>query len=233
MNSERERIAARIRALLAKTVENGCTEEEALNAAQKAAEMLAKYNLTVDEVQMRESGFSRKTETFDDDVGERLWKIAAAVAHMTGSRYWVSAAGVRPVQINFFGFTHEVEVSRYVLEICATAMRQQERRLKVQHRLLRPAVQRRHTLPFLDGMADRLHRRIWEMKPPAPTGTGLIVLHKQLIDDALKAEGLDFTSRKTRNSRDHEASYRDGVKAGDKVSLNKGLQQKSQAGLLT
>ena len=112
-------------------------------------------------------------------------------------------------------------------------MRQQERRLKALHRLLRLSVQRRFIIPFLDGMADRLHRRIWDMKPPAPTGTGLVVLHKQLIDDALKDEGLDFTSRKTRSSRDHEASYRDGVKAGDRVSLNKGLRQSGQVGLLT
>jgi hypothetical protein len=31
--TEREKIAARIRALLAKTVENGCTEDEAIAAS--------------------------------------------------------------------------------------------------------------------------------------------------------------------------------------------------------
>lgn len=229
----KNRIAATIRALLAKTVENGCTEEEALAAAQKAAEMLAKYNLSLDEVQMRESQFKRHTETFDDAVGDRLWKIADAVAHLTDARYWVSRAGVSPVQINFFGFEHEVEVARYLLEICATAMRQQERRLKMQHRLLRASAQRRHILPLLDGMADRLSRRIKQMKPPAPTGTGLVVLHKQLIDAALKDEGLKLGQRATRSSRDWEQSYRHGVAAGDKVSLNKGLRERSRAGLLT
>lgn len=234
MSDDRDRIAARIRALLAKTVENGCTEEEALSAARKAAELLVQYNLTVDEVQMRKSKFKRHTEHFDDAVGERLWKIADAVAHLTGSRYWVSPTGVTPVEINFFGFDHEVDVSRYLLEVCANAMRSHEVKLKAQHRLLRPSAQRRYILPFLDGIADRLNKRIKEMKPPAPEGKGLIVLHKELVDAALKGEGLQFKSRSTRDSRYWDATYRNGVAAGDSVSLNRAVRERSAAaGLLS
>ena len=43
--NERSKIAARIRALLAKTVENGCTEAEALSAAAKVAELLDRHDL--------------------------------------------------------------------------------------------------------------------------------------------------------------------------------------------
>ena len=39
--------------------------------------------------------------------------------------------------------------------------------------------------PFLDGMADRLHERILALRPPAPTGTGLVVLRGALIDAAM------------------------------------------------
>lgn len=232
MSDDKDRIAARIRALLAKTVENGCTEDEALSAARKAAEMLARYNLTVDEVQMRASKFKRDTSHYADAVGERLWKIADAVAFLTGSRYWVSPVGVSPVAINFFGFDHEVAVARYLLDICASAMRNQEVKLKHHHRLLRPSAQRRHILPYLDGMADRLNRRIREMKPPAPQGKGLVVLHQALVDAALKDEGLKFTERNTRKSRDYEGSYRDGQRAGERVALNRGLTERSTVGLL-
>ena len=55
--SERERIAARIRALRAKTVENGCTEAEAMAAAKKLAQLLADYNMTMDEADLRASPF--------------------------------------------------------------------------------------------------------------------------------------------------------------------------------
>lgn len=219
---ERDKIAARIRALLANTVENACTEDEAVAAAAKAAEMLKRYNLTVDEVELRKSPFSRHREHHDDEVGDRLWKIADAISFLTGSRYWTGRAG-EPVEINFFGFEHEVDVSRYLLEICARAMRQEHKRLKKAFGLLVPAARRHKILPFLDGMADSLWRRIRALKEPEPTGTGLVVLRDQLITKAMADAGLKTQKRDMRNSRDFEISYRDGWEAGERVSLNRGL----------
>ena len=51
---DNEAIKKRIRALLNKTVKNGCTEAEAMIAAKKVAELMAKYSLdrsTVDIMQ--------------------------------------------------------------------------------------------------------------------------------------------------------------------------------------
>lgn len=220
MTDDREKIAARIRALLAKTVANGCTEDEALAAAQKAAEMLARYNLTVDEVEMRASPFTQEGDIFDGLVGERMWKIAAAVAHLTDTRYWTSPAGVVPVAINFFGFDHEVAVARYLLVICANAMNTEQERMHANYALLVANARRRKIIPYLDGMADRLHQRIRKMKPPAPTGRGLVVLRNQLIDDAMEQMKLKLSERATRGSRDREAEYLAGVRAGDGVALN-------------
>lgn len=217
--NEREKIAARIRALLAKTVANGCTEDEAIAAAAKAAEMLARYNLTVDEVKLRESPFARHSERHDDEVGYRLWKVADAIAYLTGARYWTSRIG-EPVSIDFFGFEHEVQVASYLLEICARAMRQEHKRLKKLFALLVPAARRRKILPFLDGMADSLHRRIRALKEPTPTGKGLIVLRDQLIDQAMPTK---TEKRGMRGSRDFEKEYGDGWQAGERVSLNRGL----------
>jgi hypothetical protein len=136
-------------------VRNGCTEAEAIAAAAKAAQMLERYNLTVDEVQMRETPFAKHAEQHDDEVGARLWKVADGIAHMTGARYWTTPPGCR-VEISFFGFEHEVEIARYLLDICARAMRQEERRLNRVHGLLVPRKRRMIILPFLDGMSDRL-----------------------------------------------------------------------------
>lgn len=54
MNTENRRAAAaRIRALLMKTVDNGCTEEEAMAAAAKAGELMDRYGLESSEVEIR------------------------------------------------------------------------------------------------------------------------------------------------------------------------------------
>lgn len=226
----RDKIAATIRALLAKTVANGCTEDEAVAAAAKAAELLERYNLSLDEVELRETPFTRHDAQHDDEVGERLWKVADGIAHLTGCRYWVTPPGAR-VQVSFFGFAHEVEIAGYLLEICARAMRQQEAQLNRQFALLVPARRRRKILPFLDGMADRLGERIRELKPPAPTGTGIVVVRDALLNAAMKDIGVSLVDRSTRGSRDFEDTYLHGRAAADRVALNRGMTG-SRAALL-
>lgn len=229
--SDRATLAARIRALKAKTVENGCTEAEALAAAEMLASLLEKYNMTLDEAEMRASPFAHHNERHEDAAGERLWKVAAAITDLVGSRYWQSNVGVFPIEINFFGFAHEVEVSAYMLEICARAMRGEQERLK---RLAWPrALRRRQLIPVMDGMADRLAERIREMKPPKPTGTGLVVLHGALIDKEMQDRRLRTKKTKARSGRDWDPNYDAGRAAADQVALNPGVSTRpASQGLL-
>lgn len=220
----RDAISRRIRALRAKTVENGCTEAEALAAAEMLADLLAKYNMTLDEAELRASPFTehRETDGHGDFVSDRLWKVADAIAFLTGARYWAERPGEIPC-VNFFGFDHEVEVARYLLEICAAAMRREQQRMVRDNwprsiRRLRPVI-----LPFLDGMADRLRERIRALKPKQPAGNGLIVLHDALVEQAMKDAGISLNSGRTHSSRDLDAEYLSGRAAGDRVALNQGL----------
>ncbi len=220
---DKSRIAARIRALRAKTVENGCTEEEAAAAAAMVASMLAKYNMTAEESDVRENEFAKEEVVVDDPVGERLWKIADGIAHMIDVRYWASRPGEQP-SVTFFGFDHEVEIAAYLLDICRNAMTTKQAEEEFKGRLHRPSVRRRNIGAFLDGMADRLRERIRELKPETPTGTGLIVLRNQLIDAELANEGIELNNRASRASRDLEAGYGDGQRAADGVALNRGVR---------
>lgn len=224
MTTERDKLAARIRALRAKTVKNGCTDDEAIAAAEMLAKLLDKYNMTVDEAELRESQFTRHTQPEPDLVGDRLWKVAKAIAELTEVRYWVSPAGVSPVEVSFFGFDHEVEGARYLLDICSGAMRREHRRLQKAYALLVRDRQRLKILPFLDGMADSLARRIRALKAPRPTGKGLVVLKDQLIAQAMDDAGLKTRHREMRGSRNNEDTYGAGVKAGEQVALNRGLR---------
>ena len=221
---DRDAILARIRALLAKTVANGCTEAEAVAAAELAAKLLAKHNLTLDEAELRASPVATRAQVHNDEVGVRLWNPASAIADLTGTTYWTTSAGVQPVKVSFFGFAHEVEIATYLLEICARAMRGQLASLEHGLALLRPAARQLRIRPFLDGMADRLRERIRALIPPPATGTGLIVLRGQLIADELAARGIEIEERKMRSSRDQDAGYHAGRRAADAVALNPGLR---------
>ncbi|MER9524043.1 DUF2786 domain-containing protein [Mesorhizobium sp. M0292] len=230
--ADREKLAKRIRALAAMTVENGCTEDEAITAAKKLAEMLAEHNMTVDEAMMREQPFAEHKEYREDAIGERLWKPSEAIAHLTGARYWRSPAGVWPVSISFFGFDHEVDVAKFMLAICTRAMVDGQSRVDRQYALVNSARRRSHVIAYLDGMADTLQRRIRALKPAAPTGTGLVVLHGALIDAALKERGIETKKMRQRDSRDFDPSYAAGVLAAERVALNKGLTAERDSRLL-
>lgn len=219
----RERIARIARALAAKTVENGCTEDEALAAAEQLAKVLGDHNMTMDEAAARETPFKRHTETHEDGVGERLWKVADGIAFLTGARYWTSPSGFHPIAINFFGYEHEVDVARYLLEICARAMRGERGRLHRAYALLTESARRRRIVPYLDGMADSLRRRLKAMKPAAPVGKGLVVLRDELVVKAMEAEGIKLDAQQERRSRAYAETYRAGVAAGERVGLNPGL----------
>jgi len=221
--SDRETIARRIRALLAKTVQNGCTEDEAIAAAQLAAKLLASHNMTIDEAQMCETPFTEHKEYVEDILGDRLWKPADGISFLTGCRYWSSASGVVPKSITFFGFDHEVEIAKYLLEICARAMRDGQERVLRANALFNPSRRRQSQIAYLDGMADTLRKRIRNLKPPEPTGTGLIVLRNALIDRALEDAGHRFKERATARSRDYDKTYAIGARAAEGVRLDRGL----------
>lgn len=221
--ADREALFARLRALAAKTVENGCTEAEALAGAAKLAELLERHNVSLDEAELRANPFAQHEERHADEVGARLWKVARGISVLTETRWWTSGPGVHPVEIGFFGFDHEVAVARYLLEICAGAMRRAEVTLQYQYALLRPTARRQRILPYLDGMADRLGERIAAMKPAAPTGTGLVVLRAELVDAAAERIGLKVTARKALGSRSTEDTYRQGRRAAEGVALNRGV----------
>ena len=72
------------------------------------------------------------------------------------------------------------------------------------------------------------------MKPTAPTGKGLVVLHGALIEQAMEERGHKLSERNARGSRDFDPAYRDGLAAAERVSLNAALRGAgASAGLLS
>lgn len=225
--SERERIAARIRALRAKTVENGCTEAEAMAAAEKLAQLLVDHNMTMDEADLRASPFGDHVHDAAGTVGLKLWKPASAIAKLTNTRYWTGGRAA-PTRITFVGLTHEVEIAAYLLAICERAMRTESAAIMHAVRRLSHIKQAARVMPFLDGMADRLAARIFAMIPPQPPGRGLVVLRNALITEELARRGVEIETGSARRPMNWGA-YRDGQRAGDGVALNPGVAATSPA----
>lgn len=53
-NFELNKVKARIKALAEKTTEQGCSEAEAMAAAEKVGQLLEQFNLSMEEIDVRE-----------------------------------------------------------------------------------------------------------------------------------------------------------------------------------
>lgn len=219
---DKKKIIEKIRALQAKTTQSGCTEEEAIAAAAMVQRLLEKYNITLEECDIRESEFSKKEHPQDDQIGRSLYRVASAIAYMMDIRYWSAKPG-SPKVITFFGFDHEVQIASYLLDICKNAIETQIAKEEYSARLLRERARNRYISSFIDGMTDRLAKRIREMKNKAPTGRGLIVLKRDLIDAELFNQGMKLDSRKGRKPMKGESGYQKGYEKGDDVLISQGI----------
>jgi hypothetical protein len=232
MSAKRSKLLDRIRSLCGRTVDRGFTEAEALAAAEKVAALLAENDLTLDEVEIRASPVGREAAEFEGELGERIWKVAAAIAELTGTRYWTGATGVVPVRITFFGLLHEAQIAGYLLDICARAMRCEAATAGAAWALYRQPIRRRRRAAFLDGMADALGRRILTMRKPQPAGRGLIVLREQIVDEEIARLGLRIRDMRSRSSDDFDPAYGEGKAAADRVALDPGLTPPQRASAL-
>jgi hypothetical protein len=95
MNNGREGLLDKIRALLAKTVENGCTEAEMLAALAKARAMRDAHAVTDGELQLAkaEAAILRNEPEDRNDPHKIKWHIALAVAEFCECKVWRNRDG--------------------------------------------------------------------------------------------------------------------------------------------
>src|SRR6266853_1472991 len=98
-----DRLKTRIQGLRSKTTDNGCTEDEALSAAAKVAELLDRHDLSLTDVEIREEHcerlayetWRRKRIPLDSRVG--------AVADFCDCRVWREKNPTGEFRYVFFG----------------------------------------------------------------------------------------------------------------------------------
>lgn len=227
--TELERVKARIRALASRTVERGCSEAEALAAAQKVGELLEVYGLSMSEVELRQEACVQRQVTFAGPRVQALRLIFLSIIGLTETKGWTSG------RYNFvvFGLEPDVLMADYLLHVAAGAVDHEEAVFRAS-----PAYQRSRATPqsrlrsFRYGFAERVCQRIDELaahrrateetaRTPATTGTSLVLVKERLIEEGFRGLGVRLrTSYASRTVRDRSA-FRHGVEAGDRMNLER------------
>ncbi len=228
---ELARVLQRIQALRAKTVEQGCTEQEALASAKKVAELLDRYGLSLGEVEMRDQA----CEGVGVDTGRRrrapFDECVPAIALFCDCKVWSEKAASEAIRYVFFGLPADVEAAHYLYDlICATFTAETER-FKREDAAIVSGARRDSAKSFQIGLAHGIGEKLKSMKAERDaanrraSGRDLVPMKASVIEDELEKLGLDFHARARRRKRlVQPGAYEAGRIAGRKFEPRRGLE---------
>jgi hypothetical protein len=224
---ELDKLKSRIQALRAKTIDNGCTEEEALAAAAKVAELLDRHDLSLSDVEIRDEHCERLV--FETRRRKRipLDACVGAIAGFCDCRVWREKHPTGEFRYVFFGLRSDVAVAHYLTELVDGAVRRELGRYKTSRDYLRTWHNQRHmaNASFALGMVTSIATRLAAMKAERDgvnrsTGRDLVVVKAGIVEEELGR--LDLNLRTVRSTRRMVAktAYDAGSAAGTSLAVN-------------
>lgn len=112
--SELVRIKRKIRALSALTLEKGASESEAMLAMKKVGELLTQYNLSMDEVSMREEPCVTKFYNTLRKKRNVLWETFSGMQKLCGVKAWYGNDRHNGMCWFYFGLESDVDMALYL-----------------------------------------------------------------------------------------------------------------------
>jgi Protein of unknown function (DUF2786) len=221
----RNSIIDKIKALLSKTTENGCTEEEALAALAKARAWIDTYEITDGELQLsREEKAILHDESEADarDPHRIKWYLCRGVSRYCNVRIYRTSS---KVGLTFAGFKSDIDFATWLLDHLADFVHEvlceflidclapdgKERKLEIRG--------------FVIGCCERICDRMTAMCDQSKSertanGNALVVIKDQAIRDLLKAEGICLRSSSS-SANFSDAGRMAGQSAGDRASFGR------------
>lgn len=201
---DRQSIASRIQALLAKTVERGCTEAEALAASAKAQELLYLYQMSRSDVELEQEGFTRWALP-GHELKKRKFPIVAiadlcwGIAKFTECRGWTNENGRNGIE--YAGLRSDVEFAQWLTESLIDFAKNAYETYECECHLFDEAKPNRNE--FIRGLTSRLRQRMngeVATRTQARSGSGrdLVVTKKPMIAEFLRREGIYLVPGRSR-----------------------------------
>lgn len=228
-----DKLRARIQALRAKTVDQGCTEEEALAAAAKVAELLDRHGLSLSELDMRrqtcegaaiETG-RRRRAPIDDCV--------ATVAAFCDCRHWIETDAAGELRFIFFGLPGDVAGARCLYDMVAAALAGETAAFKsgplyAEHVSAQRASA---TRSFQIGMVHSIVSKLRELKEQrtrtgiSRSGRDLVPVKADIVADELARLGMRFTAKAAARRSVLTDAFHAGRVAGETFEVDQKLDK--------
>jgi hypothetical protein len=241
---KRSALLDKISALLTKTEQSGCTEAEALAAAELAEKLMAKYGLSLTELEAISSP-AVACEADGTPIGDQrcheVVHLTNAIGVYTNTRSWYHTRGVihvskkerrlhqhRGVIAVFFGFPADVQVAIYLVNTLRIALDTEWRAYWRTYGKDSKTSARTARAHFMRGMTHRLSQRLREMKKAQGQANvndcrTIVLAKERIVNEAIEAMGLKISHDHHRGPfyADPDA-YAAGQAAGDRATIGSG-----------
>jgi len=219
-----ERLMQRIQALRAKTVAQGCTEQEALAAAEKVAELLDRHGLSLNELEFK----AQPCEGIGIQTTRRraapIDECIPAIAAFFDCRVWQERAGDAPFRYIFFGLRGDVAAAQYLYELVERAFETETNAFRASEIYAAMAGERRSaTNSFQTGLARGISAKLHASRAArdavmrSASGRDLVPVKAAMVDEEMEKLGLSLTSRVLgRAKRVLTDAYAAGQAAGER-----------------
>jgi hypothetical protein len=233
---DRKKILSFIAGLLSKTVENGCTEEEAMAAATKANELLKKYDLSFSDLEdakrhMSGDRYGLLPVVLTDDAYESIEGTLVAVAEFYDIRSWKSTKDGLPVVCLFGSETDVIFAKQTILMLLSTVdaefaiFEMNHRKGSKKARPNKRYWEEKRTafsLGFCYRMSERYRALKRDRTKAAKNSKELVVLKNDLVVVNLKKKGYSEDMGLNHTQREVEAdseAFEKGVESADRVNI--------------
>lgn len=215
-----------IREMQNRTQENGCSEAEALEAADKIGAMMRQFDLELSDVTARDVSDMTQIEVYAPD--NAAGSILVGIGKLCSLQVYRDTKQTTVVAYVMFGHAPDVELATYLYEVCDEAIDNDWQKDMNAH-----GYSKKKRESFRAGFAHRVHARMSQMRKERDDAaaamarqsncTDLVVLKDQIVEAEFAKTGVKLTSSRRTVSYDN-ATYLRGHMAGDRVNLNNPLR---------
>ena len=229
-DDELTRVIERIRALRAKTLDQGCTEAEALAAATKVAELLDRYGLSLSEIDIRRQtcegvgiDSTRKRRAPLDDC-------LNAIADFCACRAWQEITTAGTLRSIFFGLPADVEAAHFLYGRVEAAFGTETQAFHAGplYAEARGGERRAATNSFQVGLGNGICAKLRGLTAErdgvrSASSRDLVVVKRAAIDEEMSKLGLAFKVKSKKGRRVDVESFRQGQMAARKFEARDNL----------
>jgi len=250
--AEIDRIKVKIFNLLNKTVEKGCTEAEALAAARKAGELMDHYNLSITDIQIKQTNCKLVSIEIDGVNRGPLDGCLPGIAYFCDCKVWFSKgykrAYMKPASYSsykIFGLEPDTMMAEYLYKVIKCALDNAYAEFRKSDIYLNSVSRKRATASFRRGFSNRISNRLFEMKKERDielhnmqnreerTGRNLVLVKQAKVEEDFNELGVKLTRGPRYMSNNNYSAYRSGSNAASKVNLSKAISGNGAIGLLS